>query len=258
MTLIVDDLTVARGGRALVAGVSLAVAPGEMLAVIGANGAGKSTLLHAVTGDAPIIAGRIVFDGRTMADYPRRERACRVGFLAQASALTFPFAVREVIALGRSSHASGRTVDTAVVDDAAAATDIGHLLARAYTRLSGGEKQRVQLARVLAQVWRAEDAGDRLLLLDEPVASLDIGHQSLIMRALRRIAATGVAVVFVGHDVSLAAAHADRLIALADGAAIARGTPAEAVTEAMLARVFDAKTRVIAHPVTGTPVVLHD
>ena len=119
-------------------------------------------------------------------------------------------------------------------------------------------QQRAQLARVLAQVWCAEDAGDRLLLLDEPVASLDIGHQSLIMRALRRVAATGVTIVFVAHDVSLAAAHADRMLALADGGPVACGPPARVVTEATLERVFDADTHVIAHPVTGTPVVLHD
>lgn len=258
MTLQAEAITVRRGGRALVETVSLAVAPGQMLAVIGANGAGKSTLLHALVGDLALSAGRVVFAGRALADYERSTRARRIAFLAQASPLAFPFAVREVIALGRSPHASGRLCDEAIVAAAAAATDIEHLLERAYTRLSGGEKQRVQLARVLAQVWRAEDGGDRLLLLDEPVASLDIGHQSLIMRALRRVAASGVAVVFVAHDVSLAAAHADCMLALAEGATVACGVPADVVTEATLARVFDAETHVIAHPLTGTPVVLHD
>ncbi|HET7314133.1 heme ABC transporter ATP-binding protein [Salinisphaera sp.] len=258
MTLAVEKLAVVRGGQALLTDVGFCVAPGEMLAVIGANGAGKSTLLHALVGDLEPAAGRVLFAGRAVAGYDRRERARRIAFLAQASPLTFPFAVREVIALGRSPHASGRVIDAEVIDRAAAATDIAHLLERAYTRLSGGEKQRVQLARVLAQIWRPEDGRDRLLLLDEPVASLDIGHQSLIMRCLRRVAATGVAVVFVGHDVSLAAAHADRLIALADGATVANGTPAEVVTEATLARVFDAETHVMPHPVTGAPVVLHD
>lgn len=258
MTLDVRDLTVMRGERTLVDGVTLRVAPGEMLAVIGANGAGKSTLLHALVGDLAASTGRVYFADRPVADYDRRERARRIAFLAQASELAFAFAVRDVLALGRSPHGSGRAVDDAVIDAAATVTDITHLLDRAYTRLSGGEKQRVQLARVLAQVWRAEDGRERLLLLDEPVASLDIGHQSGIMRALRRVAATGVAVVFVGHDVSLAAAHADRLLALVDGASVASGPPAEVVTEAALARIFDAETHVIAHPATGTPVVLHD
>lgn len=257
MTLVVESITVNRGRRALVADVSLSVAPGEMLAVIGANGAGKSTLLHAIVGDITSDAGAVAFAGQALSAYTRRARARRVAFLNQASPLAFPFAAREVIALGRSPHASGYVADNGVIEQAAAATDVVHLLGRAYTRLSGGEKQRVQLARILAQVWRAEDAGDRLLLLDEPVASLDMGHQSVIMRTLASLAATGVAVVFIGHDVSLAAAHADRLLALRDGMAFAYGPPAEVVTEDTLARLYAAETRVIPHPVTGTPVVLH-
>ena len=258
MTLAVEELAVRRGGRFLVAGVSVNVAAGEMLAVIGANGAGKSTLLHALVGDLAPTAGRVSFDSRTLVAFDRRERARRIAFLAQASPLAFPFAVREVIALGRSPHATGLAADAEVIDAVAKATDIAHLMTRAYTRLSGGEKQRVQLARVLAQIWSAEGAGARLLLLDEPVASLDIGHQSLIMRSLRRCAASGVAIVFVGHDISLAAAHADRMLALADGTTVACGTPADVVTATTLARVFDAETHVIPHPVTGSPVVLHD
>lgn len=257
MTLEVKELTVNRGGRRLVDGVSLTAAPGEMLAVIGANGAGKSTLLGAIIGDIAADDGTIAFSGRPLAEYGRRERARRTAYLAQASPLAFPFTVREVVALGRSPHGSGREVDQAVIGQVATATDVAHLLERTYTRLSGGEKQRVQLARALAQVWRGEDAGSRLLLLDEPVSSLDIRHQSQIMRTLAAVAVTGVAVVFVGHDVTLAAAHADKVLALRDGAEVATGPPGEIVTETALARVFDADTRVIPHPVTGTPVVLH-
>lgn len=257
MTLVVREVSVRRGHRRLVDNVSLTVAPGRILALIGANGAGKSTLLHAIAGDIGVDGGDIRFDDRAIGAYPARERARRVAFLAQASSLAFPLAAREVIALARSPHAAGRAVDETIIDAAAAATDTAALLDRPYTRLSGGEKQRVQLARVFAQVWRAQDAGDRLLLLDEPVASLDIGHQSAIMHALAGLAATGVAVVLVGHDVSLAAAHADRLLALAHGRAVGYGTPSEVVTRATLSRLFDADTHVIAHPLTGTPVVLH-
>lgn len=257
MSLEIDGLVVARGGRTLLHAIDFRVAPGALLGVIGANGAGKSSLLQAIVGDLPAQAGAVKFDGRAVARYPRRERARRIAYLAQTSALAFPLSARDVIALARSPHASGRTADAEIIAAAAAATDITHLLERAYTRLSGGEQQRVQLARVLAQVWRAEDAGDRLLLLDEPVAALDIGHQSRILRALRALAATGVAVVFVGHDVSLAAAHADRLLALADGRVAALGTPATVVTEAIMTQVYHAATHVIAHPATGTPVVLH-
>lgn len=252
MSLVATNLCVAARLRE----VNFTVAAGERVGVIGANGAGKSTLIGAITG-ALGATGQVLFDGRPLAGWARIERARRVACLAQQQSLAFPFTAREVVALARSPHATGRAVDTAIVAEAAAAMDISHLLARVYTRLSGGERQRVQLARVLAQIWRAEDAGDRLLLLDEPVAALDIGHQGMVMATLARLAATGVAVVFVMHDVSLAAAHADRLVALRDGQVIAAGPPAEVVTEATMAAVFSARARVIAHPDTGHPVVLH-
>src|SRR5699024_3778343 len=143
--LVVEQVSVIRGGRQLVDDVSLQVAPGKMLAIIGANGAGKSTLLSAILNDPAADQGSVTFAGRKIADYPRQERACAVAFLAQATVLTFPFAVREVIALGRSPHGSGREVDQAIIRQAARAVDIEFLLDRPYTRLSGGEKQRVQL-----------------------------------------------------------------------------------------------------------------
>ena len=236
--------------------VNLQVAAGERLGLIGPNGAGKSTLMRAITGDITAV-GRVDFDGQSLAGWPRRRRARSVACLAQQQTLAFPLSAREVIALGRSPHATGRAVDDEIVAAAAEAMDITHLLARVYTRLSGGERQRVQLARVLAQIWRAEDADARLLLLDEPVAALDIAHQSRVMTTLASLAEQGVTVVFVLHDVSLAAAHADRLVALRRGAIVMAGTPAEVVTEAHLGDVFAAGTRVIAHPDTGHPVVLH-
>ncbi|MBH03840.1 MAG: heme ABC transporter ATP-binding protein [Xanthomonadales bacterium] len=252
MSLVVADLCVA----ARLHDVHLTAAAGERVGVIGANGAGKSTLIGAITGDVAA-TGRVLFDDRPLAGRPRLERARRVACLAQRQSLAFPLTAREVVALARSPHATGRALDADIVAAAASAMDISSLLGRAYTRLSGGERQRVQLARVLAQIWRGEDAGDRLLLLDEPVAALDIGHQGMVMATLARLAADGVAMVFVMHDVSLAAAHADRLIALRDGQIIAAGPPAEVVTEAVMAEVFAARTRVISHPDTGHPVVLH-
>ncbi|MDA3920806.1 MAG: heme ABC transporter ATP-binding protein [Salinisphaera sp.] len=255
--LIVDNIRVTRDHRCLLDGVSLRLAAGELMAVIGPNGAGKSSLLHAIVGDLALDSGRIDFAGQPLAELAIRERACRIALLAQASLLAFPFRVREVVTIGRSPHASGRQIDGDIVAAACAAADIGHLVKRPYTHLSGGEKQRVQLARVLAQVWRGEDAGDRLLLLDEPVAALDLGHQQQIMREIGAFARRGVAVMMVLHDVSLAARHADRLLALRDGAVIAQGTPAAVVTADTMTRLFDIQTHIIQHPESGTPVVLH-
>jgi iron complex transport system ATP-binding protein len=255
--LSIDSVELVVGARVLLRDVSTHVAPGEVLAVIGPNGAGKTSLLHAVIGDLDMARGAITFAGRAIARMADRERACRIALLPQFSALAFPFTVREVVALGRAPHASGVTADRAIIDAAMTAADIAHLRARAYTRLSGGEKQRVQLARVMTQIWREADAGARLLLLDEPVAALDLGHQQWIMNQIRALADDGVAVVMVLHDISLAARHADRMLALRDARVVAHGTPEAVVTQQTVRRLFDVEARVIAHPETGSPVVLH-
>ncbi|MES1952194.1 hemin importer ATP-binding subunit [Salinisphaera sp. S4-8] len=253
----VEALSLRAGGRTVVEAVGFVLAAGQHLAVIGPNGAGKSTLIHALIGDLAPAAGAIRLSGRTLADWPARERACRVALLPQASALNFPFTVAEVVRLGRGPHASGSVADRRIVGQTLAACDIAHLRDRPYTRLSGGEKQRVQLARVMSQIWRAEDAGERLLLLDEPVAALDLGHQRLVMQQVAELAAQGVAIVSVLHDISLAARYADRMLALRDGRTIAAGTPAEVVTAERMQCLFDTHTRVITHPDSHTPVVLH-
>lgn len=255
--LTLDAVDVARGSKVLVREVTARLAAGERLAIIGPNGAGKSTLLHTLIGDHVPAAGRVLVDGAPLTALSGRERARRVALLPQASTLNFPFTVTEVVALGRAPHASGAVIDREIVAAACAATDIVHLAARRYTRLSGGERQRVQLARVLAQIWRAEDAGARLLLLDEPVAALDLGHQGWVMDRLADFAAQGVAIVMVLHDISLAARHADCMLALRDGAVVAQGVPRDVVTVETMKRLFDTDTRVIAHPDSGTPVVLH-
>lgn len=253
----VESLSIALGKCPLLRDITVSVADGEMLALIGPNGAGKSSLMHAMIGDHRPVSGRIGFDGRPLDTLPDRERACRIALLPQFSALGFPFTVRDVVMLGRGPHSAGRRADVDIVDAVLAATDIEHLQQRLYTHLSGGEKQRVQLARVMAQIWREADAGSRLLLLDEPVAALDLGHQQLIMTQVAALARSGVAVVLVLHDISLAARHVDRMLALRDGRTVAQGTPAEVVTEDTVRRLFDTRARVIAHPDTGTPVVLH-
>ncbi|WP_347330334.1 heme ABC transporter ATP-binding protein [Marinimicrobium locisalis] len=252
----IDHLTLEIDRRELVREVSLSVAPGEILSIIGPNGAGKTTLLRAISADLEASAGQVRFNDQPLSDWQAAERALAMAVLTQANPLSFPFTVGEVVALGRTPHSTGVAVDREVCHAAMTALDVNHLEGRLYPSLSGGEKQRVQLARVMAQIWRPDTGADRLLLLDEPVTSLDLGHQRQLMQAIRQFADSGVGVVMVVHDISLAAAYSDHLLALNDGRRVAYGAPDEVVTSALMSELFNTEVDVIPHPQSGKPVVL--
>ncbi|MGD8176841.1 heme ABC transporter ATP-binding protein [Marinimicrobium sp. ARAG 43.8] len=252
----IDHLSVQVSGRELLSDVSFAVQPGEVLSIIGPNGAGKTTLLRTISGDLEPASGSLFFGGQRLSQWSTAERALSMAVLTQANPLSFPFTVAEVVALGRTPHSTGAAVDHQVCRAAMAALDVAHLSGRLYPSLSGGEKQRVQLARVMAQIWRDDGKRGRLLLLDEPVTSLDLGHQRQLMQAVRTFADSGVAVVMVVHDITLAAAYSDHLLALQQGQCAAYGTPEAVVTEACISRLFDTGVTVLSHPHTGKPVVL--
>lgn len=255
--LSVRDLQVHLGECPLLADISFSLSGGELLALIGPNGAGKSSLIHSLIGDHPLAGGELSFAGRPLAEWSLQQRARHIALLPQLSLLNFPFTVDEVVALGRSPHSTGLTCDRQIITEVCAATDIQHLRQRRYTQLSGGERQRVQLARTLAQIWRAGDGDPRLLLLDEATAALDIGHQRLVMETVQSFAKAGGAVVFVAHDISLAARYADQMIALRQGRVVAQGTAAEVVTEATIGELFETPVSVLAHPETGRPVLIN-
>ncbi|MFE0131479.1 heme ABC transporter ATP-binding protein [Streptomyces sp. NPDC059037] len=246
----VSDLRVRLGGREVLAGVSLTARAGEVLALVGPNGAGKSTLLAALAADIAADEGSVRVCGRPVAQWPARELALRRAVLPQAAALSFPFAVEDVVCMGRAPWAGTALEDDddRVVHEAMAATEVGEFAARSFSALSGGERARVALARVLAQ--RAP-----LLLLDEPTAALDLRHQELVLRICRERAAAGDAVVVVLHDLGLAAAYADRAVVLRGGAVAAEGPPGEAFTGELLSKVYRQPVEVFPHPRTGAPLV---
>jgi iron complex transport system ATP-binding protein len=254
--LTIENLSVSIASRALINNINLAVDAGEVLCVIGPNGAGKTTLLRTIGQDLTPDTGRITFAQQPLSLMAPRARARQLAVLTQHNPLTFAFTGREVVALGRTPHSTGVVIDDDICQAAMAALDVSHLAQRLYPSLSGGEQQRIQLARVLAQIWRAEDASARLLLLDEPVTSLDIGHQHQLMQAVRAFARTDVAVVMTVHDMTLAGAFADRIIALKNGECVAEGSPHQVLTESLISHVFDTSVSVINHPQTGKPVVL--
>lgn len=237
----------------LVDQVSCGLGLGEILAIIGPNGAGKSSLIKAIAGDIPYM-GEISFSAFSEIT---KLRARQIAVLPQFSLLSFAYRVSEVVNLARIPHQTGSKIDTQIVDQALELMDISFLKHRPYTELSGGEKQRVQLARVMAQIWRAEDAnGPRLLLLDEPTTALDLGHQHDLMRAVKSFAAQGVSVIMVLHDINLAARYADKLLALLCSQQIAFGDAAQVVCKSNIDRLFGIETEIITHPLHGTPIVL--
>jgi iron complex transport system ATP-binding protein len=237
------------GGVRLLDDVSVAVIPGEVLAVVGPNGAGKSTLLRVLAGDLRPKAGRVLLDGRALNTLHAGELAWLRAVLPQQSLLQFSFTTREVVQFGRYPRDDGPERDALVVGQAMRAAEVEPLSERIYPTLSGGEQARVQYARVLAQEAR-------YLLLDEPTAALDIRHQELVLRMARRQAAAGAGVLAILHDLNLAAAHADRIVLLSRGRVVAAGTPWEVFTAERLSAAFEHPIIVTTHPVRPCPLVV--
>ena len=243
-------------GEFLLGQIDLELDAGRVVGVIGPNGAGKSTLLKLIAGDITPTAGRLALLGTEISAWKPLPLARILAVLPQLSLLNFPYTVEEVILLGRIPHRSGYREDRLILREVMRATDTESLQNRIYTQLSGGEKQRVQLARVFAQVWR-DQGNPRLLLLDEPTAALDLAHQQLIVDSIRDLAATGCAVIMVAHDFNLVAALADQIVAIAGGRLVSRGTPGAVLTEELFARTFGVRVTIATHPDSGHPLVIH-
>ncbi|MFE9577693.1 heme ABC transporter ATP-binding protein [Nocardia sp. NPDC006044] len=237
--------------RRVLDGVDFDVVAGEVVALVGPNGAGKSTLLAALAGELTPSEGSVELEGRALAHWSPLDMARRRAVLPQTHTVGFPFTAREVIAMGRAPwlRTERRELDDERIAAAMRAADVEHLAARSFPTLSGGERARVALARVLAQ-----DTGT--LLLDEPTAALDLGHQEAVLRLATTRAEAGAAVVVVLHDLGIAAAYADRVAVLEGGRIAADGPPRQVLTTDLLTRVYQHPVEVLNHPVTGAQLVL--
>jgi iron complex transport system ATP-binding protein len=243
------------GTKTLLDDVSLALEPGEMVALVGPNGAGKSTLLRVLSGELKPGAGAVDLKGRTLASYRPRTLAGHRAVLSQSISVAFPFTVAEIVRMG-AGDARDRHLDT-IVEQALAQVDLLGFHDRVLTTLSGGEQQRAHFARVLVQLAYGEARyGPGVLLLDEPTASLDLRHQLDVVAAIESCAARGVTVVAVLHDLNLAALLAGRIVVLDRGRIDADGPPADTITDAVLARVFGIADAVGRVPSRETPFVL--
>jgi iron complex transport system ATP-binding protein len=232
------------GGQLVVDDVSLSVNRAEWVALVGPNGAGKSTLLAALAGVGPHNRGSLTLDGRAIEQWPARDRARRLAWLAQSGDAEGDIAVNDIVQLGRlphlGLHGGPGADDQAIVMAAMREMEVDHLAERRLAELSGGERQRVLLARVLA-------VQAPLLLLDEPTAHLDAPHQRALVRSVRRRVAAGDAVVTVLHDLTLAL-QADRILVLAQGRLQADGPPSDPMLRAALEAAFDHAFAIVELP----------
>lgn len=247
-------ITVTFGRKAALHGVDFTARAGQVTAIVGPNGSGKTTLLRALTGEVDH-TGTVTLDGTDIATMKGWELAARRAVLPQAAVLAFPFTVIEVVRMGLSGGTSG--ADWSVPQRALERVGLGSYAQRLYQELSGGEQQRAQLARVLAQVWQPVFRGHaRWLLLDEPVASLDIAHQLVVMGIARDFAHAGGGVVTVMHDLNLTAMFADTVTVMAEGCVVAQGATAQVMTDATLSHAYGCALRVGATPPTGATFLL--
>jgi iron complex transport system ATP-binding protein len=249
----VRNLFVSIDRKRIIEGVDFSAAAGEVTAIVGPNGSGKSTFLKALCRDL-LYSGAVFLNGRNLEDLKPYQVATMRAVLPQASVLTFPFTVHEVVRMGLTTGVSGldARAEALLPTEALKRVDLEGFGARMYQSLSGGEQQRVQLARVLCQVWQPVlDGLPRLLLLDEPVSSLDIKHQLLIMEIARDFARQGGAVVAILHDLNLAALYADRVMAMKAGRSAAFGTPHDVLDRGLVRDVFGCDLDTIERPVGG-------
>ncbi len=249
MVLTVSNVNFAWDEAGILNEVSLTVAPGEMVGLIGPNGAGKSTLLKLLAGIYPVQTGELRVDANSLPAMDARVRARQVAYLAQDRTVDWDLQVSQVVALGRFPHGdAGAERVREKIRTVLEQVDASHLIDRRVQSLSGGERARVLLARALV-------VEGQFLLVDEPVAELDPYHQLQVMDILKETAVSGVGVLAVLHDITLAARYMDRLVLLKNGQVMAEGTPSQVLSEQHLKEVYQVSVRTISEEGESFPVL---
>ncbi|HUL41779.1 MAG TPA: ABC transporter ATP-binding protein [Burkholderiales bacterium] len=245
MRLIAENLTYGYPKRAIGSGLSLSLSSGDSLCVLGPNGSGKTTLFRTLLGLLRAKGGRVLLDGKELADWPRAQLAQALAYVPQAHEDTFAFTVEEIVLMGRTAHvglfASPSAQDREKAHDAIAILGLTHLTHSIYTRISGGERQLTLIARALAQ-------GANLIVLDEPTASLDFGNRARVLAMLSRIASSGIGIVFSTHHPDEAFVCAQRVMMLREGHVIGSGKPHEVITASHLESLYGVPVEVVEVP----------
>jgi iron complex transport system ATP-binding protein len=248
------------GHKQILSDVSAEFRAGEFNMILGPNGSGKSTFLKIFSGDLSAEKGEVHYEDRSIRTISKEGLARQRAVMSQHAELNFPLAVEEVIMMGRYPHFNfvPSRKDHQICEEVMKRMDLITFRERNYLTLSGGEKQRVQFARVLTQIWEAPPEGTRYLMLDEPLSSLDINYQHEFLRLAEEFLKKDTVLIAILHDINLAIQYAQRLFFLKDGRLVAEGKPASVLTEELIEKVFGIKASIVPNPLNSSPLVLFE
>ena len=253
MTIRAISISAEIDGIPLLSDMSLEIVPGEVLALVGPNGAGKSTLLSVLAGDLNPVQGSVFYNKRNIAQLDVQERAHYRSVMSQALPMVFDFSVKDIVEMGWLHNGQHFYSDhfKSAVQQIIDQCNISSLINRRFNTLSGGEQKRVHFARALLQLWKCEDSLEaKYLMLDEPLANLDIRHELSLLAVIRKAAASGIGVLIVLHDLNLAAKFVDKVAMLNQGRIVGLGVPEDVLTTQLLTSVYDVPINVKPNPLT--------
>lgn len=247
------------GDKLILNGIDAEFIPGEFNMILGPNGSGKSSFLKIFSGETKATKGSVLYNGQNITDLKKEELAKRRAVMSQEPELSFPLMVEEVVMMGRYPHFTfnPNKKDIDICREVMERMNLVSFKDRNYLTLSGGEKQRVQYARVLAQVWEKPATGFRHLFLDEPLTSLDINYQQEFLQVARNFANDNTVLIAVMHDINLAIQYADKLFFLKEGSIVVHGRPEDILSEDLIENVFNVQSTIITNPITGNPLVIY-
>jgi len=255
-----ENISFSVGKKQILKNVSASFLPGEFNMILGPNGSGKSSFLKIFSGEINKFQGNVLYEDKKIKELRKEELAKKRAVMSQQADLGFPLLVEEVVMMGRYPHFTfnPNKKDITICNEVIERMNLVEFKERNYLTLSGGEKQRVQYARVLAQVWEKPTDSYRYLFLDEPLNSLDISYQHEFLQVAVELIKDHTVLIAVMHDINLAAHYADNLFFFKEGELVVHGKPKDILSAAMIEKVFNIKTTVIENPVTGKPLIIYN
>lgn len=256
MAIVVENVEVQQQGKTILRNASLSCQPGELLALCGPNGAGKSTLLKAISRDMPFNRGSISINHKDITALSAAEMALNRAVMPQSVSLMFPFKAWQIIEMALLFTHDQKEKDR-IIASIAGLLKLDHLLERDYSTLSGGEQQRVQLARVISQLLQPCAAEQKFLLLDECTSAMDMEMMHETFYVLQQLKQQGFGIIAVVHDLNLASLYADNIVLLKEQTTVLKGSPQEVITESHIENVFSTQVAILKHPQNGKPILVH-